>query len=65
MGGILAGGVVVTARTVHFFLVGGAGKVPPIRIHGRKRGLSVSELAFRDGIMDRIRLREPRFDERA
>ena len=23
------------------------------------------ELAFRDGIMDRIRLREPRFDERA
>jgi uncharacterized repeat protein (TIGR04138 family) len=25
----------------------------------------VAELAFRDGIMDRIRLREPRFDERA
>jgi uncharacterized repeat protein (TIGR04138 family) len=25
----------------------------------------VPELAFRDGIMDRIRLREPRFDERA
>jgi uncharacterized repeat protein (TIGR04138 family) len=25
----------------------------------------VSELAFRDGIMDRIRMREPRFDERA
>jgi uncharacterized repeat protein (TIGR04138 family) len=25
----------------------------------------VSELAFRDGIMDRIRLREPRFDELA
>jgi len=25
----------------------------------------VSELAFRDGIMDRIRLRESRFDERA
>ena len=25
----------------------------------------MSELAFRDGIMDRIRLREPRFDERA
>jgi uncharacterized repeat protein (TIGR04138 family) len=25
----------------------------------------VSELAFRDGIMERIRLREPRFDERA
>lgn len=23
------------------------------------------ELAFRDGVMDRIRLREPRFDERA
>src|SRR5207237_5628832 len=27
--------------------------------------ISVAELAFRDGIMDRIRLREPRFDERA
>jgi uncharacterized repeat protein (TIGR04138 family) len=27
--------------------------------------LSVAELAFRDGIMDRIRVREPRFDERA
>ena len=26
---------------------------------------AVPELAFRDGIMDRIRLREPRFDERA
>jgi uncharacterized repeat protein (TIGR04138 family) len=25
----------------------------------------VPELAFRDGIMDRIRLKEPRFDERA
>ena len=25
----------------------------------------MAELAFRDGIMDRIRLREPRFDERA
>jgi uncharacterized repeat protein (TIGR04138 family) len=25
----------------------------------------VAELAFRDGIMDRIRLHEPRFDERA
>jgi len=25
----------------------------------------VAELAFRDGIMDRIRVREPRFDERA
>jgi len=25
----------------------------------------VAELAFREGIMDRIRLREPRFDERA
>jgi uncharacterized repeat protein (TIGR04138 family) len=25
----------------------------------------LAELAFRDGIMDRIRLREPRFDERA
>jgi uncharacterized repeat protein (TIGR04138 family) len=25
----------------------------------------VAELAFRDGIMDRIRMREPRFDERA
>lgn len=29
------------------------------------RGYRVAELAFRDGIMDRIRLREPRFDERA
>jgi uncharacterized repeat protein (TIGR04138 family) len=28
-------------------------------------GRFVAELAFRDGIMDRIRLREPRFDERA
>jgi uncharacterized repeat protein (TIGR04138 family) len=27
--------------------------------------VSVPELAFRDGIMDRIRLRESRFDERA
>jgi len=26
---------------------------------------AVSELAFRDGIMERILLREPRFDERA
>ena len=26
---------------------------------------AVAELAFRDGIMDRIRAREPRFDERA
>jgi uncharacterized repeat protein (TIGR04138 family) len=25
----------------------------------------LAELAFRDGVMDRIRLREPRFDERA
>jgi len=25
----------------------------------------VAELTFRDGIMDRIRVREPRFDERA
>ena len=25
----------------------------------------VAELAFRDGIMDRIRMRETRFDERA
>lgn len=25
----------------------------------------MAELAFRDGIMDRIRVREPRFDERA
>ena len=25
----------------------------------------MSELAFRDGVMDRIRLREPRFDEHA
>ena len=25
----------------------------------------MAELAFRDGIMDRIRMREPRFDERA
>jgi uncharacterized repeat protein (TIGR04138 family) len=25
----------------------------------------LAEVAFRDGIMDRIRLREPRFDERA
>ncbi len=25
----------------------------------------MSELAFRDGVMDRIRVREPRFDERA
>jgi uncharacterized repeat protein (TIGR04138 family) len=27
--------------------------------------VNVAELAFRDGIMDRIRMREPRFDERA
>jgi len=31
----------------------------------RRTRRSVAELAFRDGIMDRIRLREPRFDERA
>jgi uncharacterized repeat protein (TIGR04138 family) len=29
------------------------------------RGVGLSELAFRDGIMDQIRLREPRFHERA
>src|SRR3982750_108387 len=34
----------------------------PRFVFGRDR---VAELAFRDGIMDRIRLREPRFDERA
>ena len=28
-------------------------------------GVGVAELAFRDGIMDRIRLRESRYDERA
>jgi uncharacterized repeat protein (TIGR04138 family) len=27
--------------------------------------VSVPELAFRDGVMDRIRLKEPRFDEQA
>lgn len=29
------------------------------------RSRAVTELAFREGIMDQIRLREPRFDERA
>jgi len=29
------------------------------------RGVAVAELAFRDGIMDQIRMREQRFDERA
>src|SRR5581483_12332599 len=32
---------------------------------GDREDWEVAELAFRDGIMDRIRLREPRFDERA
>ena len=31
----------------------------------RQQSREVSELAFRDGIMDRIRLREPRFHEHA
>ena len=31
----------------------------------RARSLRVAELAFRDGVMDRIRLREPRYDEGA
>jgi uncharacterized repeat protein (TIGR04138 family) len=34
------------------------------RLTRRTEG-ALAELAFRDGIMDRIRLREPRFDERA
>src|ERR1041385_2154467 len=37
-------------------------KAVPRFVFGRDR---VGELAFRDGIMDRIRLKEPRFDERA
>src|ERR1041385_4826137 len=37
-------------------------KAVPRFVFGRDR---VSELAFREGIMDRIRLRDPRFDERA
>lgn len=36
---------------------------PPLRY--RETRDAVSELVFRDGIMDRIRLRERRFDERA
>src|SRR4051812_14112465 len=50
-------------------MFGPAGEFGPDR---RRRGQTpaapgryVAELAFRDGIMDRIRLREPRFDERA
>src|SRR6059058_3645526 len=35
------------------------------RIVSREEIRLVAELAFRDGIMDRIRLREQRFDERA
>ena len=34
-----------------------------LRTNGNNHG--VSELAFRDGIMDRIRMRERRYDERA
>ena len=36
-----------------------------MRCFDRSRWTSVAELAFRDGIMDQIRLREQRFDERA
>jgi len=41
--------------------------VPPFRLPGqfKEQRAAVAELAFRDGIMDRIRLHEPRFDERA
>lgn len=35
------------------------------RAHGIRTGVELAELAFRDGIMDQIRLREPRFHERA
>src|SRR5437879_5485139 len=49
-----------TRRTVHIFL----------SERGRgtgdgERRTALAELAFRDGIMDRIRMRESRFDERA
>ena len=36
-----------------------------LAFHSSSRGVALSELAFRDGIMDRIRLREPRFHEHA
>jgi uncharacterized repeat protein (TIGR04138 family) len=47
------------------------GDAPPaqpaarVRVGSRTIGVLVAELAFRDGIMDQIRLREQRFDERA
>jgi uncharacterized repeat protein (TIGR04138 family) len=36
-----------------------------VRADDAWRGVVVAELAFREGIMDQIRLREQRFDERA
>jgi uncharacterized repeat protein (TIGR04138 family) len=56
---------VVLAPNSHFLVVGGTRVVPPFSIGDLTGGTAVPELAFRDGIMDRIRLREPRFDERA
>jgi uncharacterized repeat protein (TIGR04138 family) len=38
---------------------------PAAASYHSERGVGLSELAFRDGIMDQIRLREPRFHERA
>src|SRR6478672_12872454 len=37
----------------------------PRNTRENRRSRAVTELAFRDGIMEQIRLREPRFDERA
>ena len=37
----------------------------PIDLYPLVRGSALPELAFRDGIMDQIRLREPRFHEHA
>jgi uncharacterized repeat protein (TIGR04138 family) len=55
---------VVGRNSRHFVSIGGAGQSR--RSFGFGEGPeAVAELAFRDGIMDRIRLREPRFDERA
>jgi uncharacterized repeat protein (TIGR04138 family) len=38
---------------------------PPLEHFSDNRSTDLAELAFRDGVMDRIKLREPRFDEHA
>lgn len=56
-------GVVVGRHNRHFLVVGGRCSRRSVKTTQTRE--EVADLAFRDGIMDRIRLREPRFDERA